>query len=121
MEEIRRSGEAVIQRALLFTTLAVVTTMIGFMAEPGRAFAVGAALTALAGAVLALKGLWAPRRPYRRTEVWLLLDRKVPLPEPQAQAVFGRILRQLYYGYAKLPLAVAVLLWVLGLIFRLAA
>jgi hypothetical protein len=81
----------------------------------------GSALTLLMAVVLLLKAEQARSRPYRRTEVWLILDRRLGLPEDRAQRMVSQVLHDTYDRYARHCLAVAVGLWLLGLAFQLLA
>ena len=46
------------------------------------------------------RALDAPSRDYRRTETWILLDKKVDLPADRVQSTIGTILQELYRRYA---------------------
>ncbi|BBK29702.1 hypothetical protein EDC65_5347 [Stella humosa] len=79
----------------------------------------GAIMLALMGTILALKGFQAPRRRYRTTELWLLLDRDHGLPEASAQAVIGATLRERYYWHARWAAGISLGLWLLSLLLRM--
>lgn len=120
MDRIRQAAQVSILRALGFTALAIGTFMVGFSFEPALCFGAGAALTGIAAAVLWWKGAQAPTRSYRKTEVWILLDRNLGLPPEHAQEAVGGLLRELYYRYALMASGLAVGFWLLSLAIRAA-
>jgi len=117
MDAIERCAQQSILRALGFAALAIGTVMLGLSFEPALCFRAGATLCLLVAAVLAFKGLEAPRRNVRHTEVWLLLDGNSGLPPERLQQAIGGVLRRYYFRYAEIALGVAGLLWLLGLAF----
>ncbi len=82
---IRGYAEISIGRASAFGLLAIATTSFGLIGWPVLAFKLAAVSLTLAAAILSLKGAWALDTPYKRTELWLLLERRHDLPEPHAQ------------------------------------
>lgn len=121
MERIEFFAEMAVRRALSFAGLGIATTMLGFMFDPVLSLKAGAILVGLVAVVLAYKGYHAPSRPYRRTELWLLLDHRHGLPEDRAQAVIGGLLRRIYWRYAERAGYMAGGLWVLSLLAGLAS
>ncbi|HEX5080102.1 MAG TPA: hypothetical protein VFV80_13200 [Geminicoccaceae bacterium] len=119
MDRIQVAAEISIGRAVGFGALAVATVVIGLIFEPVVAFKTGGALTLLMVLILLLKAQQARSRPYRRTEVWLILDKRLGLPEDRAQRMVGEVLHDTYDRYARRCLVVAVGLWLLGLAFQL--
>lgn len=118
MEEIEAAAEISIGRAVGFGALAIGTVVLGLIFEPALALKTGGALTLLMAAVLQLKAERAPFQPYRRTEAWLILDKRLSLPDDHAQRIVSQALRAVYHRYARLSLAVALGLWLLGLVFQ---
>ncbi|MGH6921494.1 MAG: hypothetical protein ACREJ0_27785 [Geminicoccaceae bacterium] len=121
MDRIRAAAEISIGRAVGFGALAVGTVVLGLIFDPVLALKTGSALTMLMAVVLLLKSEQARSRPYRRTEVWLILDKRLGLPEDCAQRMVSQVLHDTYDRYARCCLAVAVGLWLLGLAFQLLA
>ncbi|HEV7368815.1 hypothetical protein [Arenibaculum sp.] len=119
MDRIEYFAEISIRRALAFATLAIMTTMVGMVYDPATALKTGAVLTGIVAATLAWKAHRAPTSPYRRTEVWMLLDRRHDLPEDRAQQVIGGVLSRIYWRYAEFAGYVAALLWGTGLAYAL--
>lgn len=112
LDRIRACADASIRRALGFATLGVWTAMVGMSADLFLAMKAGAVLITGAWAVLLIMAWRAPRRPYKRTEVWLLLDRRHGLPEEQAQKIIGGVLKDRFVWHASATAAVACFMWV---------
>ena len=119
MDRIQVAAEISIGRAVGFGALAVGTVVVGLVFEPVLALKTGSALTLLMAVILLLKSAQALSRPYKRTEVWLILDKRLGLPEDCAQRMVSQVLHDTYNRYARCCLAVAVGLWLLGLAFQL--
>lgn len=116
MDRIRRYAWESVGRACGFGALAVFTTMVGTAALPVLAAKVGAVGSALMGAILLLKAANAPAKPYRKTELWILLDRDHGLPEAHAQRILMGTLRDCYLASARVSATAAVGLWLAGLV-----
>jgi len=115
IDRIRICAELSVRRALGFTLLGILVALFGLSWDAGLALKTGAALTAIVFAVLLWKAQGAPSHPYRRTETWLLLDRRHELPEDQAQRMIGGVLRDIYLRYATWAAALAAVLWLAAL------
>jgi len=119
MSPLERAAEISVGRAVAFTALAIAVTMAGFAFDPPLAFATGAVLTLALAGVLEFKARLAPRVPYRRTEVWLMLE-PAPRWSPEvAQRLVAGVLARTFRHYARLAVAAAVGLWLVSLAFRL--
>jgi hypothetical protein len=119
VDRIRVAAEISIGRAVGFGALAIATVVFGLIFDPALALKTGGTLTLLMAAIIKLKAERAPFQPYRSTEVWLILDRRLGLPDDHAQRIVGTVLRSVYDRYAQASLAAAVGLWLLGLAFQL--
>lgn len=119
MERIREYADISIGRACGFGFLAVATAMIGTCSEVLLSAKIGATSLTLMSMILVLKAVQAPRRSYKRTEVWILLNRRHDLPETRAQQVFGDILRERYLWHATTAASLALLLWSITFAIRL--
>jgi hypothetical protein len=115
VDRIQAAAEQSIGRAVGFGALAIATGMFGLVFDPVLALKTGGALTLLMAAVLQLKAERARSQPYRSTEVWLILDRQLGLPDEHAQRIVSTVLRSVYERYARASFAVAVGFWVLAL------
>jgi hypothetical protein len=118
VERIRALADVSIRRGCGFGLIAIATAMVGVGHDIALAAYGGSIMVALMGAILVAKGISATRRSYKRTELWLLLDRDHGLPEARAQAVIGAILRERYYWHARRAAAVAGVLWSISLVLR---
>ncbi len=119
MSPLERAAEVSVGRAVGFAALAIFVTMAGLAFDPGLAFTIGAFLTLVLAGVLGFKAYLAPHTPYRRTEVWLMLE-PTPAWSPEvAQRLVGTVLAATFRRYARLAAAVAVGLWLAGLLWRL--
>jgi hypothetical protein len=119
IERIRACARHSVGRGFLFALLAIVTTVAGMIGWPVSAMRMGALLCMLTTAVLALRARHAPFRPYKRTETWVLLDRRHGLPEPRAQAAISGILAETYWRFAEMSAALALALWIAVFVFAL--
>jgi hypothetical protein len=72
-EAVRHAAFISIARGSGFGGLALVTAMFGFAGNPALALKFGGFAALLATAILILKAWTAPQKPYKKTEVWLLL------------------------------------------------
>jgi hypothetical protein len=115
IDRIRQFAELSVRRACGFAALAIVTLMIGLSANPTVALKAGAVSSTLVGVVLFLKSLRSQHTDYRRTELWILLDRRHDLPEPHAARVITGVLHDVYLRHAELAAWVAFLFWLLVL------
>ena len=113
MDRIRGFAELSVRRGCSFAALAIATTMFGLSSTPLLAIECGAILCTLTAVVLFYKSLRAPMRDYRRTELWILLDRRHDLPEAYAGRVLNTVLRDVYLRYAELGALAALALWLL--------
>ena len=114
-QSIHDACDLSIRRACGFVALAIFTAMVGLSYHPFVAIRVGAMLTTIAAIALVIKGLLAPRRPYRNTEAWLILGKKHGLPEDRAQKTFGGILRESYLWHATVAGALALPMWIVDI------
>ncbi len=73
-ETIRQKAFLSIVRGSGFALLAIVCLMLAFSYDGGMALRVGGFAMLLASVILMLKAHHAPSRPFRRTEVWLMLE-----------------------------------------------
>ena len=111
MNEVERAAELSIARGVGFGALAIALVVAGLSGYPQLALRSGAVLALLMWAILRLKALRAPRHPYKRTEVWLLLDPRPAWPSETAQRLIGTTLQRTLERYARLVLVAAVSLW----------
>ena len=92
---IERLAELSVARGCGFALIGIVTTMTGLSAEPALAFKAGGILTLLTCAVLLLKAFNALGRPYKRTEVWIMLNPDERPPEDVAPRMVAEARRSI--------------------------
>ena len=115
LERIRHFADVSIRRGCGFAILAIWSAMMGMSVDMVIAAKSGALLVTLMGVVLLAKSFRAPAKSYRRTEVWILLDKRHDLPETRAQAVIGSIMREHYLWHAQVVAGIALALWLTAL------
>ena len=121
MDKMHEVAFRTVQRACLFGALAVFCLMAGLSFEPYLAFKVGGAATTLIACVLLYKAREARYKPYRKTEMWLLLPKEHRPPEAYAQRVIAAILRDTYLNFALWTSAIAAVMWTIALLIGLSA
>lgn len=119
MDPIARAAERSVGRAVGFGTLAIACTVLGLAGFPLLALRTGAALSLMMAAILWLKALAAPTRPYRRTEAWLLLEPAEHPPAHLAQGLIGGSLRRVLERYARIATLAATGFWLTSLAWAL--
>lgn len=120
MEKQRQAAFTAAQRACLFGALAIFCTMVGLSFEPRLAFKTGGTMTMAMAIILVFKAHEALRKPYRRTEMWLLLAKEDRPPEAYAQRVSTEVLRETYLRFAFWTSAIAIVMWMTALGFSIA-
>lgn len=115
MQEIEARAEESVQRGCAFAVLGIACLMMGLSYDPLLAAETGAILTSLLAVVLILKARMAPRRSHKQTELWALLDERHRPPEPQAQRILMRVLKDAYLRYARAAGVGASAFWVCSL------
>lgn len=121
MDRIRYFAELSVLRALGFAGLGLVTMVFGLSFDLHLALQMAAVLLGIVGAVLMVKSLNAPRRNYRHTELWMLLDRTIEFPEDRAQQILGTVLKETYFRYARPIVAAAICAWLLSMLYAAAS
>lgn len=121
MERIRVLAVLSVRRACAFAALAIVTVMFALVADPLLSLRSGAILTTFAAAVLYWRGLQAPRRNHRHTELWILLDGATNPPDSHMGRVINNTLREVYLWHAERAAIIAALLWLLVFVSRILA
>jgi hypothetical protein len=119
-ERIDRAAEISIGRGVGFAALAIGMVMAALSFAPTLALDAGAFLTLLLWAALEVKARRARRTPYKRTEVWIMLDPPPHLPARLAQERIAEARRLALRRYARQALAAAAGFWLVSLGARLA-
>jgi hypothetical protein len=100
MDKIEHFVEVSIARGCGYVGLAVLTFMVGLSWDMVLATKVGGLLVLLASMILVVKAERSAVRPYRHTELWLMLDRRDRPRKVVAQRVIGAVLRGCYLRFA---------------------
>jgi len=116
---MRQIAYETVLRACGFGSLAIFCIMIGLSFEPKIAFQTGGILTILMTGILLYKAQEALTKDYRRTEMWLYIEKDQRPPEAYAQWASSTILRDTYLTFAFWTSAIAIAMWVLALLFAL--
>ena len=115
MEHMRRIAYETVLRACGFASLAIFCVMIGMSFMPRLAFQAGGFLTTIMSAVLIFKAYEARTKHYRRTEMWLYLEKHERPPASYAQWASATILRETYLTFALWTSVVSIALWIIAL------
>jgi hypothetical protein len=118
-QRVRQLAVHSIGRGCFFAALAIWCVMIGLIAEPFQSLKSGAILSMLVACVLLLKAGHVTRASYKKTEVWILLDRHIDLSPEVAQRIITAILREIYLRYTLYAAIAAGGFWLCALLFWL--
>lgn len=99
-----------------FAALAIATFMFGMSGDMPVAFKAGGILTLVTSLVLVIRAWHAPNRPYKRTEVWLLLEPQHRPRDALAQTLIGETLRQTYLSFALHSALIATCMFAMSLL-----
>lgn len=119
MDAIENAAYIVIGRACGFAGFAVLMLMAGLSFDPVFAARVGGVLSFGVAGILALYALRAPTRPYKRTELWMMLTKDARPPAETAQRVIGEVLRVTYSRFARQAAALGAILAAVSLLFQI--
>ena len=119
VEHMRRIAYETVLRACGFASLAIFCIMIGMSFMPKLAFQAGGFLTTLMTAVLVLKAYEANTKDYRRTEMWLYLEKHQRPPAAYAQWASATVLRETYLRFALWTSLIAIVMWSIALLLPL--
>ena len=116
MEHMRRIAYETVLRACGFASLAIFCVMIGMSYMPKIAFQAGGFLSTLMCAVLMLKAYEARTKDYRRTEMWLYLEKDQRPPAAYAQWASATVLRETYLRFALWTSMISIGMWSIALL-----
>ncbi len=119
MEHMRRIAYETVLRACGFGALAIFCVMTGMSFHPKLAFQAGGFLTMIMAFILILKSREALTKDYRRTEMWLYIEKDFRPPEAYAQWASATVLRDTYLTFALWTSLISIVMWVIALIFML--
>lgn len=116
MEELRKAAYESVAKACCFGMLAIVCVMVGLSFHPRVMFQAGGGLSLFMTVVLLLKARGAATKPYKHTELWLLLPKEFRPPDRYAQWVTATVLRDTYLTFAQYTVAISIGLWVFAVV-----
>ncbi len=119
MERMRHIAYETALRACLFASLAIFCVMVGMSFMPRLAFQAGGFLTTIMATVLIHKAFEARTKDYRRTEMWLYLEKHERPPASYAQWASATVLRETYLRFALWTSLVSITLWTIALAISL--
>jgi hypothetical protein len=117
---MRRVAYETALRACGFASLAIFCVMVGMSFMPRLAFQAGGFLTTIMAFVLILKAHEARTKDHRKTEMWLYLERNERPPAAYAQWASATVLRETYLTFALWTSMIAIVMWMIALLFGLA-
>lgn len=118
VETVRMLADLSIRRGCGFWLLGVVCVMVGLSYDIGLAFRTGAILLGMLTVILYFRGLDAPTRPFRKTEVWLMIDERPQIGETETQRLIGGTIGERLMWHARI--SAVVTLWLAAIGFGLA-
>ena len=119
LSRVRACAHESVGKACAFAGLAIAVTMVGLSFDLAMSAKAGGALTTLLSLMLTWHAVEATRKPYRRTEVWLLLGKQLDVPEAHVQRIIATELRDAYLRFAKITGLTGLTLWGGGLLLGL--
>ena len=121
MHAIENAAFVSIGRASGFAGLGIFCIMFGLSFDPAFAARTGGALCTGVAALLAFRAFCARTRPYKRTELWIILAKNDRPPTDVTQAVIGEALRESYVWFARSSALISVVLLVSAVVLQLTA
>jgi hypothetical protein len=118
-QRVRTLAVHSVGRGCFFAALAIWCVMIGLIADPLQSLKSGAILTMIVACVLLLKAGYVTNASYKKTEVWIMLGRRIELSPEVAQRIITVALREVYLRYALYAAAIAIAFWFCALLFWL--
>lgn len=100
LKNIENLATVSVLRGCGFAALGIVTLMVGLSDQMYLACNAGGMLTLSACAILAIRGVTAKSTPYKRTEVWVMLNEDERPQAAIAQQLIGNTLRDVYLRFA---------------------
>lgn len=101
-DTVRRLADLSIRRGCGFVLLGTSCIMVGLAHDFAASIQSAAVVVGMAAVVMVGKGMNARRRPYRDTELWLLLEPRPAPSDPLVQRRIGQVLTERYYWHARL-------------------
>jgi len=118
MHRLEEAAWVSVARGCGFAALAIVTFMFGMSGNMPAALQAGGILTLITSLILLIKGWKAPNLPYKRTEVWMMLEPESRPNAALAQMLIGETLKRIYLTFALHAALLAAGLLLLSLLIR---
>lgn len=118
LKSIDDAAQTSVARGCGFAALGIVTLMVGLSDQMYLACKAGGILTLGMCLILTIRGLTALRTPYKRTEVWVMLNSDERPQAAIAQQVIGSTLRVVYLSFAQHAGLVAMVLLCLSMLLQ---
>jgi len=119
MEAIENAAFISIGRACGFAGLGVFCMVFGLLFDPVLAARAGGLISLSVAATLSIYAHFARTRPYKRTEVWLILREEDRPPENIAQRVIGEVLRVTYIRFARQTAVISLTFLTVSVVLQL--
>jgi hypothetical protein len=100
LQHIEERANLSVARGCGFAAIAVVMFMVSLSSQVALSFQAGGFLSLLICMVLLLKSYGASRRPYKRTELWVMLAPDERPDAAIAQGIISKVLREVYLRFA---------------------
>jgi hypothetical protein len=121
MDPVERAANLSVGRACAFASLAILCFMVGFSYQPFLSARVGGSFALLTSGILLAKAWLAPAKPYKHTELWLILPEGDRPPPDSAQQLIGQTLRRVFLEYARFSALIAIMLLGASFVFGFVA
>lgn len=118
MEAIENAAFVSVGRAVGFAGLAVFCVSLGLSFQPALAVRTGGIMCLCVTFILIFYAMRALTKPYKKTELWIILDEKARVPAKIAQRVVGGVLRETYYWFAQQAAIFAIVLLSLSILLE---
>jgi hypothetical protein len=119
MQKVEELALISVARGVGFAALAIATLMLGLSADLLTCLKAGGILTLVTSLILLMRGLRAPQRDYKRTEVWIMLEPEERPSAAIAQDMIGDALKRTYLNFALHAACISGGLLLLALIISL--
>lgn len=118
MHKLDEAAEFSVARGSGFAGLAIMVLMIAMIYEPRQSFEIGGVCSLIACLTLVLKASTAEQTPYKRTEVWLLLDATDRPTAEVAQRMITGARRTAFLKFAQMWGRLAVAMLTIAIVMR---
>ena len=119
LDRIEYLARLSVARACGFAALAILTFFVGLAAELTLALKTAGTLALITCLILLLKAQFARQRPYKHTELWVMLKPDERPAAAIAQQLIGTVLRETYLRFALHAAIMAAALFALALLYAL--